>query len=29
MLQQMKQEVLDRLTPIDGNTHNDSQDKQI
>jgi hypothetical protein len=27
MLQQMKQEVLDRLTPIDGNTHNNTQDE--
>jgi hypothetical protein len=27
VLQQMKQEVLDRLTPIDRNTHNDTKDE--
>jgi hypothetical protein len=27
MLQQMKQEVLDRLTPIHRNTHNDTRDE--
>jgi hypothetical protein len=27
VLQQMKQEVLERLTPIDGNTRGDTQDE--